>query len=33
LSELMQIGTERDYFGRIKDIEAVDRWYRTLGDE
>jgi len=20
-------------FGRIKDIEAADRWYRTLGDE
>ncbi|HEY7553661.1 MAG TPA: isocitrate lyase/phosphoenolpyruvate mutase family protein [Candidatus Binatia bacterium] len=32
LIELMQNGTERDYFGRIKDIEAADRWYRTLGD-
>jgi 2-methylisocitrate lyase-like PEP mutase family enzyme len=33
LLELMQKGTERDYFRRIKDFEGADRWYRTLGDE
>jgi methylisocitrate lyase len=33
LIELLQNGTERDYFGRIKDIEAADRWYRRLDDE
>jgi hypothetical protein len=32
LIELRQTGTGRDCFGRITDIEAADRWYRTLGE-
>jgi methylisocitrate lyase len=30
LLELKHKGTERDYFGRQKDVQEVERWYRDL---
>jgi methylisocitrate lyase len=33
LLELREKGTERDYFARVKEIDDIERWYRSLGSE